>query len=256
MKSGIPERDGHRAFGSPSYRTPDPVTREFVRLAERLLGARTVGDVLKHLVGTAASVVPEADLVSVTLRTPSGNFVTPVHTDELAVRLDELQYRFDEGPCVDATRVPGEGLVYQADSATCAAWPRWGPAAAELGVRSVLAAGLFPLGTPPWYGALNLYSFRANGLDAVDRDIAMLLAAHAATALQTTDAATAAELKAAQLREALHSRDVIGQAKGILMERRGVDADEAFKILREASQHLNMKLTEVAGMLAEHREEI
>ena len=125
--------------------------------------------------------------------------------------------------------------------------------AAGLGVRSVLAVGLFPRGGAPRMGALNAYSHRPGGLDEQDRDLLLVLAAHASTALAATQATTASELEVAHLREALRSRDVIGQAKGILMERRGVSADEAFDILRRASQSLNIKLTQVAEKLVEHR---
>ncbi len=84
----------------------------------------------------------------------------------------------------------------------------------------------------------------------------MILAAHASTALAGTVVATTAELETTQLRQALQSRDVIGQAKGILMERRGISADEAFDVLRRASQSLNIKLTTVAQTLVDRRAEI
>ena len=83
-----------------------------------------------------------------------------------------------------------------------------------------------------------------------------MLAAHASTALAATMAATSAELESAQLRQALQSRDVIGQAKGILMERRKITADEAFDVLRSASQTLNVKLAQVAQTLVDHRAEV
>jgi AmiR/NasT family two-component response regulator len=84
----------------------------------------------------------------------------------------------------------------------------------------------------------------------------VILAAHASTALAATMASTAAELESAQLQQALTTRDVIGQAKGILMERRGISADEAFDALRRASQSLNVKLTQVAQTLVDRRADI
>jgi AmiR/NasT family two-component response regulator len=112
---------------------------------------------------------------------------------------------------------------------------------------SLLATAVLPDATEPdLSGALNIYSRRPNGLDEASRDPALLLATHASLALAGTRAVSRAELEAAQLREAVASRDVIGQAKGILMSRRRVDADEAFDILRRTSQDLNVKLTEVA----------
>jgi hypothetical protein len=231
---------------------PGPIAAEFLALAGALMDARTVGGVLQRVVDAARSVVPGADLVSVTLRTPTG-YETPAHTDPLALRLDELQYRLDDGPCVDATRKSGLGLTFDADLGASTRFGPFGPAAAELGVHSVLAVGLFPDGDGPRMGALNVYSATRAGLDELDRDVAVVLAAHASTALAATLASSAAELETAQLRQALQSRDVIGQAKGILMERRGISADEAFTVLRTASQSLNVKLTQVAQTLVEHR---
>ncbi|MBN9112613.1 MAG: ANTAR domain-containing protein [Pseudonocardia sp.] len=229
---------------------------QFVSLAERLLEATTVHEVLRRVVDAGRAVVAGADLVSVTMRSSEGGFHTPVETDMMATRLDELQYSLDEGPCVEATRTPGLGLIACADLQAGAEFPRWGPAAATTGARSVLAVGLFPAGEAPRLGALNFYSFAVDGFAAADPDIALILAAHASTALAATKGSTAAELEVAQLKEALASRDVIGQAKGILMERRGISAAEAFDVLRSASQSLNVKLAQVAQTIASRRAEL
>jgi hypothetical protein len=235
--------------------TVGPLAEQFVRLAEHLAGATTVHGVLVRVTEAARSALPGADLVSVTLRA-DGRFHTPTETDPLASRLDELQYRLDEGPCVEATRIPGMGIAFSADLGAGREYPRWGPAAAGLGAGSVLSVGLFPGGLNPRYGALNIYSRTVGGLDELDRDLALVLAAHASTALAATMASTAADLELATLRQAISSRDVIGQAKGILMERRGIGADEAFQILRKASQSLNVKLAQVAETLVERRAEL
>jgi hypothetical protein len=235
--------------------TVGPLAEQFVRLAEHLAGATTVHGVLTRVCQAALTVLPGADLVSVTLRARD-RFHTPTETDPLATRLDEIQYRLDEGPCVEATRTPGIGISFSADLAAGREYPRFGPAAAALGAGSVLSVGLFPSGADPRYGALNIYSRTPGGLDELDRDLALVLAAHASTALSATMASTAAELELATLRQAISSRDVIGQAKGILMERRGIGADEAFEVLRAASQSLNIKLTQVAETLVERRAEL
>jgi hypothetical protein len=234
--------------------TVGPLAEQFVRLAEHLADATSVQGVLARVCRAALTAVPGADLVSVTLRADD-RFHTPTETDPLATRLDELQYRLDEGPCLEATRNPGMGVSYSADLGAGREYPRFGPAAAELGAGSVLSVGLFPGGLNPRYGALNIYSRTVGGLDELDRDLAVVLAAHASTALAATIATTAADLELATLRQAISSRDVIGQAKGILMERRGVGADEAFQILRKASQSLNVKLSQVAETLVERRTE-
>ena len=235
---------------------PGQLAAQFVALSDLLLDAGTVQEVLQRVVGAAQVVVDGADLVSITLRASDGRFHTPVETDSLATRLDELQYRLDEGPCVEATCARGMGVTGCPDLATGAVFPRWGPAAAALGVHSVLAVGLFPGGDPPRMGALNCYSFRPHGLDGADRDAALVLAAHASIALAATKASVAHELEAAQLRTALVRRDVIGQAKGILMERRSLSAEEAFDVLRAASQSLNVKLADIAKAVSERRAEL
>lgn len=232
-----------------------PLAEQFVRLAEGLAGATTVHGVLSRVCAAALAAVPGADLVSVTLRADDG-FHTPVATDGLALELDRVQYRLDEGPCVEATRTPGMGITFSADLGVGREYPRFGPEAAALGAGSVLAVGLFPGGASPRSGALNVYSREAGGLDEFDRDLALVLAAHASTALDATIAHTTADLELAQLKQAISSRDVIGQAKGILMERRGVSAEEAFDILRAASQSLNVKLSQVAQTLVDRRAEI
>ncbi|MEU7816373.1 GAF and ANTAR domain-containing protein [Pseudonocardia sp. NPDC049154] len=235
---------------------PPPLVAEFVSLSEKLLDAPTVQDVLDRIAEAAVRVVSGADIVSVSLRSRDGTLDTPATTDQVGVRLDELQNEFDEGPCLDASRVPGIGFAFSADLAAGKEFPKWGPAAAELGVGSALAVGLFPAQDPPRIGSLNIYSRRPGGLEQADRDAALVLAAHASTAVAGSLASTRAELQVTQLAEAVRSRDVIGQAKGILMERRGVDAEEAFRILRSASQSLNVKLARIAETLTQRRGEL
>jgi GAF domain-containing protein len=256
----------HRAGDAPAGSAvpgqgldPGPLVGEFVALAEALFAVPTetgVAGVLERIIHAAQVVVPGAELVSVTLRAADGGFSTPVETSSLATRLDQLQYRCGEGPCLTATAVDGLGVAASSNLAHERQWPRFGPAAAELGVAAVLAVGLFPGGSPPRWGALNLYSFTPGGLDSTDRDVALLLAAHAATALHGARVAAAAELRATQLEYALEARDVIGQAKGILMQRRGCDARAAFDVLRRASQSLNVKLRDVAATFVEHRDQL
>lgn len=232
------------------------LAEQFSALAQSLLRADTVHEVLLDVVATARAVIPGAEMVSVTLCIPGGGFSTPVQTDPVARELDELQYQFDEGPCVDATRTPGSGLGSCDDLGLGEDYPDFGPAAASRGVHCVLAAGLFARGGAGPRGALNLYSYTPHALDDADRDVLNVLAAHASVALAHTDAVTAADLHAAQLREALSSRDVIGQAKGILMERRGISAEQAFDILRRSSQDLNVKLATLAKTIAARRDEL
>ncbi|RSN54354.1 hypothetical protein DMH01_36005 [Amycolatopsis sp. WAC 04182] len=234
-----------------------PLAQQFATLTYSLLDASTVGQVLEQVVHTAARVVPGADIVSITLRSPDGRFHTPVWTDRLADELDQLQYEYGEGPCVDAAREDGPASAVSDDLAASEAWPRFGPAAATRGAGSLLSTALVPDARPPRLsGAINIYSRRPHGLDAADQTTALLLATHASLALQHVQTVTRAELEAEQLTRAIDSRDVIGQAKGILMARRGISADEAFDLLRRTSQELNVKLVKLAETLAEHHTDL
>ena len=109
-----------------------PLSSEFVRLAENLLTATTVHGVLDRVVHAARAAVPGADLVSVTLATETG-YTTPVYTDDLALKLDEVQYRLSEGPCVDATRTPGLGLTFSGDLAQGVQFPELRPGRGRAG---------------------------------------------------------------------------------------------------------------------------
>jgi GAF domain-containing protein len=116
-------------------------------------------------------------------------------------------------------------------------WPQFTAQALEAGVRSVLSLRLFDTGDRA--GALTLLSTRPHAFDTESRQVGSLLARHAALAL-------AAAHEVEQLQRAVATRDVIGQAKGMLMERHGLDADRAFAVLVRYSRDSNTRLRDVA----------
>jgi len=232
----------------------------FVELADALFSVpreQGVLGVVERVVEAANAVVPGADLVSVVLRGPDGGLdtVSANHPDARAA--DALQDELGEGPSHTVMHRDGIGVCLAHTADPGGPWPAFGPRCArDLGLHAVLSTGMFPGGEPPRFGALNFWSRSPDGLDAADRDLALVLAAHAATAISAVQSRTAAELRETQLLEALESRDVIGQAKGVLMERRGLSSDEAFDVLRRTSQDLNVKLREVALTLVTRRTEL
>jgi GAF domain-containing protein len=236
-----------------------PLGEEFLGLSHDLFTVPPetgVVGVLERVVWRAVSLVPAASMLSVTLRETDGGFSTPVETDPLATRADHIQYETGEGPCVEATATSSTGFAASPDLAHDDRYPRFGPRVVELGLTAVCSTGMFPGGDPPRLGALNYYFTNTADFATVDRNLMLLLAAHAAVAVQAARGLTIEKLRNTQLTEALQSRDVIGQAKGILMERRGVSADKAFDILRNASQDLNIKLRDIAETVAGRRAEL
>jgi predicted component of type VI protein secretion system len=221
----------------------------FEVLAESFLNAASSDEVLARVVVATEALVPNADLVSVTVHDEDGGLSTPVASAAEAERLDRIQFRLREGPCVDATGSAGN-CVFVPDLTAARQWPRFAPAAAERGLESLLAVPIrvsSPGPGPAPHSALNVYS-RHRLAEAACRT-ARLVASHGGLALAAVEALVNGERRADQLRAAVQSRDVIGQAKGLLMERHGLTGTEAFQTLSHASQHLNIKLFALAETL-------
>jgi hypothetical protein len=224
--------------------TPKDLADRLTALAASLreLASRTsIDETLQLAVDRATELIPGCDYADVMFIRPGGT-TTPVSSDPVAVALDELQSATGEGPCLTAalemTRVVAHDLGHDER------WPVFGPRAAELGVTSTLSYQLFLLrNDSDRLGALNLFGTRPYAFDQEAVAVGEVFAAHCAAVLASAIAQEGATA-------ALHSRDVIGQAKGILMARHAVDANEAFDLLRRASQRQHVKLREIAERVA------
>jgi transcriptional regulator with GAF, ATPase, and Fis domain len=170
-----------------------------------------------------------------------GNKVeTPAFSDARAMRADQLQYELQDGPCLSAIREQETFLIPDlATDVRCERWSR--QVVHETGLRSCLAFQLFV--DEGSLGALNLYSFEADGFDSNSREEGWVFAAQAAVALQGAQTEQT-------LRSAMATRNIVGQAMGILMERYKITSARAFEILRQVSQSSNIKLHDVASSLA------
>ena len=168
-------------------------------------------------------------------------------SDEFVTEIDSLQLQAGDGPCLDAMFDPTVTYVSASDLMIALEWPNFGPAAVQHGLRSVLSTRLFadrPV-------ALNLYSRLPGAFGAVDRTKALILASHAGTALHAVASRLEQARTSENLRAGLEMRSIIGQAQGILMERERITAEQAFDVLRRASQNLNVKLRDLAQQLVE-----
>lgn len=222
---------------------PLGVAAMYSALAKYFRTAATVEESMQRILETVASTISGCDHAGLCL-VGNDRIETMAATDGTAEAVDALQYQHSEGPCLDAIRGP-EPLVKSVDLARDTRYRFVGPLAAALGARSALAHRLGLGGQV--LGALNLYSRSVDAYDERDRRSAAIVAAHAAIALN----AVRLELEAHQLRDAVASRDVVGQAKGILMERERITNEEAFAQLRRASQELNVRLRIVAQRLVD-----
>jgi hypothetical protein len=226
----------------------DPVSAvivNFSQIARSLFAAGNVDQTLARVLDLAKFTIEGCDYAGVVLR-DGDTIVTPAHTDPVVGDLDVLQHRFSEGPSLDA--IAGNLSFYAGDLAEESRWPLFGPAATGRGIRSMLALPLFADGA---MGALNLYAHYPQAFGVIDRARGLLLAALAGLAFSSARSHEADELREVNLHAALATREVIGQAQGILIERERITADQAFDILRRASQHLNLKLRDVAQTLVD-----
>jgi GAF domain-containing protein len=204
-------------------------------LARTAAAPRSVENVLSDVTATAKELIPGLDTAGVLMIAKGGKFESLAGTSDLPHKLDELQMTFNEGPCVEAAL--DEVIVRTEDFRSEERWPKYSAAAVEIGVLSGLSVKLYTADRTA--GALNLFAFEPHAFDAEDETIAIVLAAHAAAAIL-------ASRQGEQLESALSTRDRIGQAKGIIMERYGVDDVRAFEMLRQLSQDSNTRLADIA----------
>lgn len=238
-----------RSVGAERAENGSMLTASFASLAEELLTVSALSPALQRLLTLAVGAVDGCDCASISLlvTTEAGYNVA---TDETAATLDAIQFREREGPAVEAlgTRHPvyvanlsqqGNGLLATAADAATA--------------TSALCLGLRIKRAGEWHniGVMSLYAPDLDAFSEVDREIAGIFAAFAAAMIGLAQTRHDLQQREAALHRSLSTRDVIGQAKGILMERERLSAGQAFDRLRRASQQLNLKLTDIARRLAE-----
>lgn len=189
---------------------------------------------LNTIVGAAVDLLPGISWSGISL--VRGKTVTSqAPSDEVARQLDQLQSELGEGPALSA--LAEQRTVNIPDLRAEKRWPRFVAAATGMGVHCVLSFRLFV--KQESFGALNLYGPQPNYFSEESVAVGEILSQHAAVAM----AGAATE---EQLRAAIQTRDVIGQAKGILMHRDHLTGLQAFATLTRASQETNIKLVDVA----------
>ncbi|MDT0274338.1 GAF and ANTAR domain-containing protein [Blastococcus sp. DSM 46792] len=217
----------------------DDLLRDLSRV---VLADRALEEVLTDLTLIAARGIPGAESASTTLLRGEKPF-TAAYSGEMALLADELQYAEGYGPCMDAGR--GGVVLRIDDTVTEERWPAYVSRVREQGVRSSLSVPLPYQGNV--VGALNVYSSKPEAFVSPEslsagRDVAEAIAVAVVNAV----AHHRLSEQARNMQLAMESRAVIEQAKGVLMAQRRVNAEEAFEILRDASQRYNRKLRDIA----------
>lgn len=214
-------------------------------IARTLQAEPNVESTLAAIIKAAVDHIAGAQDAGISLVERRKRIHTVVLTSPIVGTIDDAQYRSGQGPCIDAI---AEHHTFRTGNLLAEPrWPEFTPIAARTGIRSMLSYRLFV--TETTLGALNLYSRQPEAFTVRTEQEGRLFATHAAIAL-------AGAQTEARLTSAVESRDAIGMAKGILMQRHDIDPAQAFRILVESSQHTNLKLSQVAAWLIEHRREL
>jgi GAF domain-containing protein len=211
--------------------------QHFAELAVALHDEQTVEETLDSVLRFALDGVG-CTMAGVVFVRGRGRLETAAATDPCVSRLVDAQVEAGEGP--DLTVLGSEDHLLVEDVRSCGRWPEWVAAADELGVRSLLGVRLNTRDTT--VGILNLYADEPGAFDQDDVAVAHIFGRHAAVAL-----ASARNLQ--NLWEAVDARKAVGQAQGILMERYGLNPDQAMTVLLRYSQDGNLKLRAVAEQL-------
>lgn len=208
-----------------------------LRMAElaQVISLRRVDDVLVDVTAAAKELIAGVDIAGVLLVGKGGTHQTLAPTSDVMFKLDELQMTTGEGPCLQAAL--DEIVIRTDDFRNEPRFPNYAPKVVELGLLSALSLKLYTADRTA--GALNLFGYEPRPWNSEAETIGMVLAAHAASAIL-------ASRESEQLQSALSTRDRIGQAKGIIMERFKIDDVRAFEMLRKLSQDTNTKLVDVA----------
>jgi GAF domain-containing protein len=226
----------------------DELSETIAELSQLLVDEEPLEATLERVLRLAADNIRGVDLGGVSLMR-DGKVETTVCTDQKAAQIDSVQYETGVGPCLDAFR---HSQVIRIESTPDdEQWPEFSQAAADHGVLSTLSLPLVV--RDEGIGALNLYSRAADGFDEHDEQLGLRFAQQASVALANAQTYQSAYKLTRELNEALVSRAVIDQAKGITMRTAGVDADGAFEMLVQQSQTENRKLREIAQQLVDQQ---
>lgn len=213
---------------------------KFAEVARLLATERTVDGTLRRIVAQATATIDGAEYAGITVRRGSDRYQTVAYTADLAVKVDNIQYEHDEGPCL--TALHSVEVTRSSDVSADSRWPQFGPEAHRAtGVVSMLSSPLY-VEDDNVIGALNMYATKPHAFDEADASTLAVLSTHGAIAVSLVADRHAKD----HLTAALANSRKIGAAIGILMYKHQLSEQQAFDALRIASQHGHRKLIEIA----------
>jgi len=216
----------------------DVLAVRLVELAREFQQGNDPALTLERVVQGAVALIPGVEAGSISVVANRSGVTSVAQSGELPIQVDALQSETGQGPCLDAAFE--HRTVRVADMRTETRWPAFARRAWAVGAGSMLSFQLFVEGDS--LGALNLYSSVPNAFDDESEHVGLLFAAHAAIAYAAAD-------EQRHLNLALTTRDVIGQAKGVLIERFRLTGDQAFALLVRVGKDANTRLRDVADQL-------
>jgi GAF domain-containing protein len=243
-EAGVQHDEAPDGRGQPSAQNTggatglDTLAVQLSELARSLQQDSDPHETLVKIVDQAVALIPGCDAGSISVVRARKQVTSEAASGELPRVVDKLQEEVGQGPCLDAAYQ--EETVRVADMASETRWPLFAARALAAGAGGILCFQLYV--EDDNLGALNLYSYEAHSFDDESEHVGLLFASHAAVAY-------AAVRQQANLSRSLATRQLIGQAQGILMERHGITGDQAFAVLTRASQNCNIKLRDVAEHL-------
>jgi anti-anti-sigma factor len=201
-----------------------------------------VDGALRLVVALARATVEGADGVSVSLQR-HGRLATVAATDQTILDMDADQYATGEGPCVDASV---EGRWFHVESLEQETrWPAFIPKARKLGINAILSSPLLAAERP--VGALNIYSRTREAFSEKEQELAAIFATEASIILRDAGADVSDDQLSERMQAALDARQIIARAEGVVMDREGISAEDAYTVLRKFSQNTNLPLVQRAA---------
>jgi transcriptional regulator with GAF, ATPase, and Fis domain len=224
----------------------------FVELADTLVDDFDVVDFL-HQVTVRCADVLGVSAAGVLLADQRGTLQVVAASTEQTRLLELLQLQTDQGPCPECFHT-GRPIAVADLSSAADRWPRFIAAARQVGFASVHALPM-RLRTDV-IGALNLFGTQPGALDADTIRLGQALADVATIGLLQARAIHQRDTIAEQLQSALNSRVIIEQAKGVIAERRQLDMDQSFTLLRSTARNSNRRLSDLARAIVDRSESL